>query len=191
MLHDFLLAQADREVLVPPLGPAGQVHHVAYGIAEIDVDVDFALAVEAGIELVGGRGAQRGVYRVEDEEVHLAGAVASAGVPEQPTGGLALHPGDQGGIGHVAPELGREAAREHLLIREAVRVREHLRQRRLIRQAVAHPDGRTSRGAIVHTVPCVQRIPDEKGLPVVDAEHRGAGVFGLRKKKPPVTRSLA
>ena len=45
--------------------------------------------------------------------------------------------------------------------------------------------------SVQHFVLRVERIADEKRFAPVNAENGPARVFGLRKKKPPVTRSRA
>ena len=127
------LSDADRELLVAPLQAARQVDRAAERVADAQVDVDLLLLVQAGVELGGRVGTQRGVHGVVDEELHLVGAEARARAPGQALVGLAPDAGHGRVVAHVAAELGSEAAREHLLVREAVGVGEHAGQGRRVR----------------------------------------------------------
>ena len=171
-----LVAEADGKALVPPLGAPGEVHAVVDGIAEIDVEAELVLPVEAGIERRGGRRAERGVDRVVDEEVRFAGAGARAGVPQDAPGELAAQAGDHGRIEDVAAELRREAAGKALLEREAVRIREDPGEGGLIGPSRRDRRRGAAGGSVEDAVPRVERVADQQAPSPVGAEHGGPRV---------------
>ena len=123
------LPDADGELLVAPLEPAGEVGPVVDRVAEIEVEVGLLLLVETRVE--GGRRlrAERRVDRVGDEEVDLVGAGRDARVPGDAARGRSADAGEDRRVRQVAAEVGGEPAGEDLLEREAVRIGEDRGQR--------------------------------------------------------------
>ena len=177
-----LLAQSDGEALVAPFGAAGEVHAIADGVTEVDVQADLVLPVEAGIERRRRGRAERGIDGVVDEEVRLAGAGARARVPQDAAAELPAQAGDQRSVEHVAAELRREAAGKAFLEGKAVRIVEHPRQRRLIRPGRDDRDGGTAGGAVRHAIPGVEHVADQQAPPLIAAEDGGARV-GIPEEK--------
>ena len=100
-------------------------------------------------------------------------AERTAQVPVEAPGRRAAQTADQRGVGRRAYPQRREAAREQLLKREAVRVVDHLLQGGLIGHVVGHGDG----GAVgrAHAAGR-EHVADEQRAAAVGAEHPEPGV---------------
>ena len=168
-----LFAQPDLEPLVAPLGAPGQVDPRGERIAEIDVQPDLRLPVEARVERRGRGRTERSVDGIVDEEIGLAGAGAGARVPEHAAGELPAHTGYQRRVAHVAPELRREAARKALLEGEAGRIGEDPRQGGRFGPAGGNRHGGAGGRPVGHAVLHVEHVADEQAPTAIGAENGG------------------
>ncbi len=131
-------------------------------MGDVEVEVDLPLAVQSGPEVERGLRPQRRVDGVGDEQVHLVGADARAGVPDETVRGQSADAGDHRRIRGIAAELRREAARQELLEREAVRIVEDGPERRRVRPVVGDRHRRTVRGPVEDAVLRVERVADQQ-----------------------------
>ena len=167
------MAEADLERLPPPLGAERHVRPAGDGVADVEVQAELPLSVASG-PVAGGRfGTERGVDRVDEEEVRGAGPGGEARVPERAAGEPPAHAGHRGRVAHRPSEPRLEAARERLPEGEAVRIVEHPPERGRIRRIVGDRDGGTVRGA---RAPRGAHVAHEQGPAAVVAEHAGARV---------------
>ena len=145
-------------------------------MGDVEVEIHFLLPVKPRIEIARGVQAERRVDGVVEEEVRLVHAVAGAGVPDHAVLQGLAQAGHHRRVADHPAELRREAARNGLLKGEAVRLREHLGQGRLVRPVVHDPHGGAVGGPVGDAVACVEHVADEQRLAVVEAVDVGAVV---------------
>ena len=173
LLPGLRLPEPDPELLVPPFDAAGDVDAVVQRPAQVEVDADLPLPVEAGVERRGRLGAERGVDGVAHGEVGGVRPGADARVPQDPARELPAQAPDHRGVLREAAEARREPAREPLLEREAVGVVED----RAEGGRIGHVAGDRHRGAARRAfAACGRHVADEQGAAAVAAEHPAAGV---------------
>ena len=168
-------AGADPELFVPPFHAGGEVHVVNQRVGDVEVEVRVGLLVDAGAERRGGVVAERGVHRVVDELVDLAGADVRAEVPGHAALCVAANAGDKRRVGQVAAELGIEPAGEAGVEGEAVRIRFDRGQGRRVRRVGDDPERGATAGAL-DAGPGPFAVADQKRRSAVVAEDAGPGV---------------
>ena len=173
------LAEPSFVLFVPPLGSDRDVEPVADSIRDIKIETHFLLPVTPKIEVRRGIRSERGVDRVDDEQVGLVGSDTDACVPNNAAGREPAQASDRRRIGHVTTEVRGKTAGEPFLEGKAVRVGNHLSQGIRTGQVVGDGYRGTVGGALIARG---QHVADEQGSPAVRAEDAPSGV-GVPEEK--------
>ena len=98
------------------------MHAIVEGVGNVEVEIGFILPVDAGPERCRRVVTDRRIYRIENELIDLAGAVADARVPGEAAAGEPAEAADQRVVDQIPAELRRESSRKPAVEGEAVRV---------------------------------------------------------------------